>query len=114
MTTRKAVAVRHVHFEDLGSFADPLRSAGFDIECRDVGSEGYLSFDPSEPDLVVVLGGPIGVYEDEAYPFVTDEIAMLQARLAANRPTLGICLGAQLIARAGSTRQASRRSASRR
>lgn len=100
MTKRKAIAVRHVHFEDLGNLAGPLRSAGFDIEYRDVGNEGYLSFDPSEPDLLVVLGGPIGVYEDEAYPFVGQEIAMLRARLAADRPTLGICLGAQLIARA--------------
>ncbi|MBD9651297.1 glutamine amidotransferase [Ensifer sp. ENS09] len=100
MTTRKALALRHVHFEDLGSFAGPLRAAGFEIEYRDVGDENYLSFDPLEPDLVIVLGGPIGVYEDEAYPFVAGEIAMLQARLAGDRPTLGICLGAQLIARA--------------
>ncbi|WP_104666427.1 glutamine amidotransferase [Ensifer adhaerens] len=100
MTTRKALALRHVHFEDLGSFSGPLRAAGFEIEYRDVGDENYLSFDPLEPDLVIVLGGPIGVYEDEAYPFVAEEIAMLQARLAGDRPTLGICLGAQLIARA--------------
>lgn len=100
MKTRKAIAVRHVHFEDVGSFSNPLRAAGYDIEYRDVGDEKYLSFDPVEPDLVVVLGGPIGVYEDEGYPFVAEEIAMLQARLAADRPTLGICLGAQLIARA--------------
>ncbi len=77
-----------------------MRSAGFEIEYRDVGDEDYLSFDPLEPDLVVVLGGPIGVYEDKAYPFLADEIALLKSRLAADRPTLGICLGAQLIARA--------------
>ncbi|WP_077964840.1 glutamine amidotransferase [Ensifer adhaerens] len=100
MTTRKALALRHVHFEDLGSFSGPLRAAGFEIEYRDVGDEDYLSFDPLEPDLVIVLGGPIGVYEDEAYPFLAGEIAMLQKRLASGRPTLGICLGAQLIARA--------------
>lgn len=100
MTARKAVAVRHVHFEDLGTFADPLHAAGFAIEYRDVGDADYLSFSPTEPDLLVMLGGPIGVYEETAYPFVADEIAMLQARLAADRPTLGLCLGAQLIARA--------------
>lgn len=100
MTKKMAVAIRHVHFEDLGTFAEPLSAAGFTIEYRDVGNADYLSFDPLEPDLVVVLGGPIGVYEDAAYPFVADEIAMLQTRLAADRPTLGLCLGAQLIARA--------------
>ncbi|WDZ81352.1 glutamine amidotransferase (plasmid) [Ensifer adhaerens] len=96
----KAVAVRHVHFEDLGTFADALAAAGFAIEYRDVGNADYLSFDPIEPDLLVVLGGPIGVYEETAYPFVAEEISLLQTRLAANRPTLGNCLGAQLIARA--------------
>ncbi len=100
MAKKMAVAIRHVHFEDLGTFAEPLSAAGFTIEYRDVGNADYLSFDPLEPDLVVVLGGPIGVYEDAAYPFVADEIAMLQTRLAADRPTLGLCLGTQLIARA--------------
>lgn len=100
MTSRKAIAIRHVHFEDLGTFAAPLRAAGFEIEYRDVGNEDYLHFDPVEPELLVVLGGPIGVYEDEAYPFVAAEAGALRARLAADRPTLGICLGAQLIARA--------------
>lgn len=100
MTSRTAVAVRHVHFEDLGTLAAPLHVAGFDIAYRDVGDADYLSFDPIEPDLLVVLGGPIGAYEETVYPFVADEIAMLQTRLAADRPTLGICLGAQLIARA--------------
>jgi GMP synthase (glutamine-hydrolysing) len=56
--------------------------------------------DPLSPDLLIVLGGAIGVYERGAYPFVEDEIALVRARLAAKRPTLGICLGAQLIAAA--------------
>ena len=51
-------------------------------------------------DLVVVLGGPIGAYEQEDYPFIADEIAILRARVAANRPTLAICLGAQILAQA--------------
>jgi GMP synthase (glutamine-hydrolysing) len=48
----------------------------------------------------VVLGGPIGAYEEEKYPFLLDEIAMIQKRLNFARPALGICLGAQLFARA--------------
>src|SRR5262249_7011166 len=53
-----------------------------------------------ETDLLVVLGGPIGVYETAEYPFLLGEISALRTRLDARRPTLGICLGAQLIAAA--------------
>ena len=51
-------------------------------------------------DLLVVLGGPIGVYDSHDYPFLNDEIACIAQRLAARKPILGICLGAQLIAAA--------------
>ncbi len=50
------------------------------------------------PDLLIVLGGPIGVYEQETYPFIIAEIAAIAARLDADKPILGICLGAQLMA----------------
>jgi GMP synthase (glutamine-hydrolysing) len=47
-----------------------------------------------------VLGGPIGVYEADAYPFITGEVAAVAARLRAGKPLLGICLGAQMMASA--------------
>ncbi|MGH6808922.1 MAG: glutamine amidotransferase [Ensifer adhaerens] len=100
MTLKSAQVIRHVHFEDLGTFAAPLRHAGYEIGYHDVGTADFLDFAPDAPDLVVVLGGPIGVYDDQAYPFLQREIDVLAARLETGRPTLGICLGAQLIARA--------------
>jgi GMP synthase (glutamine-hydrolysing) len=51
-------------------------------------------------DVNTAIGGPIGVYENDRYPFIDQEIALLATRLRARRPTLGICLGSQLIARA--------------
>jgi GMP synthase (glutamine-hydrolysing) len=100
MTARSVQALRHVGFEDLGSFEAPLRAAGYDIEYVDVAERDPASLDPLSPDLLVVLGGPIGVYEDAAYPVVTAERTLLEARLKADRPTFGICLGAQLMAAA--------------
>ncbi|MCB2102004.1 MAG: glutamine amidotransferase [Rhodobacterales bacterium] len=92
------LALRHVPFEDLGIFAGPLAERGLDVTYR--APWDGLDLDPAEPDLLVILGGPIGAYEEAAYPFLTDEIRLIEARLAAGKPILGICLGAQLMARA--------------
>ncbi|MCC6984545.1 MAG: glutamine amidotransferase [Bauldia sp.] len=98
--SKSLVAIRHVPFEDLGTFGEKLGASGYDISYDDVGQPGFLGFEPLAPDLLVVLGGPIGVYETETYPFLVPEIALIRQRLAAGRPTLGLCLGAQLIAAA--------------
>ncbi len=95
--TKTLLAVRHVAFEDLGGFEAPLSDAGYAVRYADMGVHAIADFD--DPDLLVVLGGPIGVYEDDLYPWLKDEIATIAARLKAQKPTLGICLGAQLMAR---------------
>ena len=64
----------------------------------DAGSHDLSRVDPLAPDLMVILGAPVGVYDDDAYPFLLEERELLQRRLAAGLPTLGICLGAQQIA----------------
>ena len=97
---KNAVALRHVHFEDLGTFAPVLSQAGYDTRYCDMGVADISALDPPEPDLLIVLGGPIGVYETRAYPFLIDELRLLRTRLAAGRPSFGICLGAQFIAHA--------------
>lgn len=95
---KMALAIRHVHFEDLGLFEEVLAAAGYEVRYHDVGADRFDDLDPLAPDLLIVLGGPVGVYEIEAYPFLEDELQLLNVRLAWARPTLGICLGAQLIA----------------
>lgn len=98
--TKTALVLRHVHFEDLGAFHEPLQTAGYDIRYSNVGDADFCRGDPLAPDLLVILGGSVGVYEDEAYPFLAAERAFIATRLAKKRPTLGVCLGAQLIAAA--------------
>jgi GMP synthase (glutamine-hydrolysing) len=98
MTT--ALAIRHVPFEDLGSLAPVLRARGHLVAYRDATLDDLGARDLVDADLVIVLGGPIGVYEERTYPFLKAEIALIERRLKAGRPVLGICLGAQLMAHA--------------
>jgi GMP synthase (glutamine-hydrolysing) len=98
--SRRALVLSHLAFEDLGSLEAPLRERGFDIETVDVSTARFPLPKAESCDLLVVLGGPIGVYEQQDYPFLKDEIACIRERLAARKPILGICLGAQLMAAA--------------
>lgn len=100
MTGPTALALRHVAFEDLGLLAPLLAERGIQARTLDAGVDDLTAVDPLGDDLLVVLGGPIGAGDDAAYPWLADELRLVERRLAAGRPTLGICLGAQLIARA--------------
>ncbi len=95
-----AVAVRHVAFEDAGSFAAVLEQQGYTLRYVEAGVDDLAAIGAWAPDLLLILGGPIGAYEDDIYPFIGDELRLIEARLAACQPTFGICLGAQLMARA--------------
>lgn len=97
---REAVALRHVAFEDPGLLAPILEARGWRITLCDAPTDDLDDPRIEQADLLIVLGGPIGVYETDTYPFLAREIALIERRLAADRPTLGICLGAQLMARA--------------
>jgi GMP synthase (glutamine-hydrolysing) len=97
---KKATVVTHVTFENLGSFEQVLREAGYVIEYTDASSEDLTEIRSSADDLLIILGGPISVNDVDAYPFLRTELELISERLSADEPTLGICLGAQLIAKA--------------
>ena len=100
MTRKTALALRHVAFEDVGVWAATLGAEGYDLTYVEVGLRSLPLDRIVACDLLIVLGAPIGVYETEAYPFLIEETAAIARRLAARRPTLGVCLGAQLMAAA--------------
>jgi len=96
--TRTAIALRHVAFEDLGLIEPLLTALGWSVSYRDATLDDLADPALQQADLVAVLGGPIGIYETETYPFLKGELAAIETRLKANKPTLGICLGAQAMA----------------
>lgn len=96
--TRTAVVLQHDPTIHLGNIAPVLAEHGYDLRIVDASTEDVSAIDPREADLVVVLGGEMGAYQTEEFPFLEAEKQLLRARLEAERPTLGVCLGAQLMA----------------
>ena len=93
---KTALAIRHVPFEDLGAFGPALSRRGYAIRYAEAG-EPLL--DERQEDIVFVLGAPIGANDEARYPFLKAELALIERRLKRGAATVGICLGAQLLAR---------------
>ncbi|CAM2181224.1 GMP synthase (glutamine-hydrolysing) [Paraburkholderia sacchari] len=96
---REVLAIRHVYFEDLGSFERVLGDRGRPVRYVDVGFARVGALNPMSASLMVILGGPINACDDARYPTLAPIAGLIEKRIAAGLPTLGICLGAQLIAR---------------
>lgn len=93
------VVVQHVEDEGLGLFEAPMRARGVTLEIV-APSAALDRATLDRADGLVVLGGPMGVYEADRHPRLRDELAWLEAALASRTPVLGVCLGSQLLAHA--------------
>ncbi len=91
--------VQHVPFEGLGSIERWAASRGYDVRVTRAFAGEPLPA-PDEFGLLVLLGGPMNVYEEREYPFLLDEKRLIDGAARAGKSVLGICLGAQLIAAA--------------
>jgi GMP synthase (glutamine-hydrolysing) len=97
---KTALIVRHVPREGAAGFLQPIEAAGYHIERVDVADEDFVDVDLCAPDLLIMMGGPMGVYEADIHPWIPVQIDKLADRIALDRPTLGVCLGSQMIAAA--------------
>jgi GMP synthase (glutamine-hydrolysing) len=95
-----ARVLRHLSFEHVGVWRHSLERRGFTLVYCDAPREDLSRVDVDGPDLVIALGGPVGVHDGPRYPFLDGELMLVKRRLATGRPLLGICLGAQQIAHA--------------
>ncbi len=95
-----AQLLTHIAFEDAGTLGPVLAQAGYTLQTLDACSTDFSALDPMAADLLIVAGGPIGVYEAATFPFLQAEIDFIHARLQQQKPVLGFCLGAQLMAAA--------------
>jgi GMP synthase (glutamine-hydrolysing) len=96
---RKLLVLQHVAHEILGTLNPLLKRAGFRIRYVNFGRHP-----DAQPSLegyhgLVVLGGPMSVYDDHRFAHLTTEMKLIEDAMKRNLPVLGICLGAQLIAK---------------
>ena len=94
---KNAIAISHVCFEDAGTLEDAITARGHPIPLS-ASRRRRSRRRPRTPTSSFVLGGPIGVYEVDRYPFLKHEFAVIETVLARGKPIVGICLGAQLLA----------------
>lgn len=98
---KKVLVFRHVPHEGLGTIEPFLkRHLEVEIEYCDLFSENFASKSPRDYDYVIAMGGPMNVDETERYPFLLKEREFISSAIHLGIPVLGICLGAQMIARA--------------
>jgi GMP synthase-like glutamine amidotransferase len=89
--------LQHVPFEGPAGIADWAASRGHSVTTTPV-YDGAPPPDPSGFDWLVVMGGPMGVYDEEVHPWLAAEKACLRETIAAGKTVIGVCLGAQLLA----------------
>lgn len=106
---RKVMVLQHVGHEPLGTLLPLLKGAGLRLRYINFGRSPDVVPDFESYNGLIVLGGPMGVYEADRYPHLLEEMRVIEQALRAQVPVLGICLGAQLLAHAlgGEVRPAS-------
>jgi len=101
-TTRKAIVLQHTPTEGPERVGALAVERGWTLDVRHLYRGDSLPPDLDPGDILIVMGGPMGVGDlaSERYPFLAPEIAFLRRMVQRERPVLGICLGAQLLASA--------------
>jgi GMP synthase (glutamine-hydrolysing) len=94
------LSIRHVEREGSAAIGDALRARAIEervvrIDCGDPVPDGL-----GDARGLLVMGGPMGVYEADRFPHLRDEIRLIERAVADGVPVLGVCLGSQLIAAA--------------
>ncbi len=96
---KSVCVIQHVPFETPGVLSDVFQEKQLSVKTVEAPFLRELPEEDLRPDVLVVMGGPIGAYEESLYPFLMDELKWIERHLAGGGVFLGICLGSQLLAR---------------
>ena len=92
--------VKHIFIEGPGVIGDFFQNSKRQVQTVELMGGDKLPNDLKDIEAIIVLGGPMNVYQEEKYPFLKDEDGFLKEAVELEIPTLGICLGAQALAKA--------------
>ena len=92
--------IKHIDIEGPGTLGEFLDEKSIPYEIVDVSNGNALPSVTSQYKAIVILGGPMNVYEEDKYPFLKSEDLLIKTAIIEGTPMLGLCLGAQLIAKA--------------
>jgi GMP synthase (glutamine-hydrolysing) len=97
---KDVLVLQHADCEGPGILAGILAAANLNIRTvrGDLGES--IPGELKDTAALVLMGGPMSVYEEARYPFLVDEIRLIESAVRAQVPVLGICLGSQILARA--------------
>ncbi|MFT5207130.1 MAG: GMP synthase (glutamine-hydrolyzing) [Candidatus Omnitrophota bacterium] len=96
----KVYAIQHIAIETLGLIEQSLNAQSIKIHYIRPYLGESIPQSMLGVDGLISMGGPMGVYEQNTYPYLKDELKIMDAALKQKKPVLGICLGSQLLAHA--------------
>lgn len=96
----KVLAIQHIRCETLGTIAHALSLRGHSTLAIKTFEGEPIPGDMDEAAGLIIMGGPMGVCEQDRYPFLRQEIRLIEQALHEGKPVLGVCLGSQLLASA--------------
>lgn len=100
----RALILTHHPSEGPGNIGTFLSSRGISCQTIHLYDGEKIPSDAMEFAAIISMGGPMNVYEEDKYPFLRTETRLLKAALRAKIPVLGVCLGAQMLAKAAGAR----------
>lgn len=97
-TGRRVVVLQHAASENLGAIENILGREAIEFRYVRTFEDQPVPRDLNTFSAVIVMGGPMGVYETDKYPFLVSEMDLMEKCLKSRKPVLGVCLGSQLLA----------------
>jgi GMP synthase (glutamine-hydrolysing) len=98
VSEKRVIVLQHAASEDLGTIENALPREAIEFRYLRTFEGEPVPKDPDVFSTLIIMGGPMGVYETERYPFLASEMNLIEQFLKAQKPIFGVCLGSQLLA----------------